>query len=147
MKNNLAKLTMMIAALGGFLAIVFSASGLIMAIPTPVPTTPPAGVGGSANPNYDSVCKGIEATGGDCNSGEDEINKLVAAIINVFSWVVGVVAVLMVIYGGFEFVTSGGDSAKSAKGRNTIFYALIGLVIVALAQVLVKFVLNKATDK
>lgn len=129
MKNILTKITLAIAVLGGVMAITLGTSGLALA----------------QNPNYDSVCNGINATGGDCTSGGDEINNLVAAVINVFSWVVGVVAVIMVIYGGFEFVTSGGDSAKSAKGRNTIFYALIGLVIVALAQVIVKFVLNRAT--
>ena len=64
----------------------------------------------------------------------------------IFFGAIGVVVLIMVIYGGFEFVTSGGDSAKSAKGRNTVFYALIGLVIVALAQVIVKFVLKKATN-
>jgi TRAP-type C4-dicarboxylate transport system permease small subunit len=132
MKKILKKLSLVLSVLALALAVTFSIGGLVQAAPSP---------------NKDEVCKGIEATGGDCDTGEDEINNLVASIINVFSWVVGVVAVIMVIYGGFEYVTSGGDSAKAAKGRTTILFALVGLVIVVLAQVLVKFVLNKATGK
>ena len=99
----------------------------------------------ATNDNTKEVCKGIEATGGDCNP-DDTVNKIIKNIINVFSWVVGVVAVIMVMYGGFVYVTAGGDSAKVTKGRQVITYALIGLVIVALAQVIVKFVLGAATS-
>ncbi len=49
----------------------------------------------------------------------------------------------MIVYGGFRYVTSGGDSSKVGDAKKTILYALIGLVIVALAQVIVKFVLSK----
>jgi hypothetical protein len=50
----------------------------------------------------------------------------------------------MIIYGGFRYVTSGGNDASVSGAKNTIIYALIGLVIVALAQVIVHFVLAKA---
>jgi len=95
-------------------------------------------------PNTPEICNGIEATGGSCGGG-DEVNNVVKNIINLFSWVVGVVAVIMVIYGGFLYVTSGGSPEKSVKGRNTILYALVGLVIVAFAQIIVNFVLSKVT--
>jgi amino acid transporter len=131
MKKILKKLTLFVPVLVFALLVIFSIGGLVQA---------------QSNPNYNAVCNGIKATGGNCGNGTNEINNLVADIINIFSWVVGVVAVIMVIYGGFEYVTSGGDSAKAAKGRTTILYALVGLVIVVLAQVLVKFVLNKATS-
>jgi cytochrome bd-type quinol oxidase subunit 2 len=99
----------------------------------------------AAPPSTNDVCEGIKATGGNCSGGNNEINNLVADIINIFSWVVGVVAVIMVIWGGFSFVTSAGDPQKSAKARNTILYALIGLVIVAMAQTIVRFVVRKFT--
>lgn len=75
-------------------------------------------------------------------SGE-KANKLVATIINVFSWVVGVISVLMIIWGGFKYITSGGDAGGVTGAKNTILYAIVGLVIVALAQVIVQFVLSK----
>ena len=52
----------------------------------------------------------------------------------------------MIIYGGMRYITSGGDSGKITSAKNTIIYALIGLVVVALAQFIVKFVLNKVTS-
>jgi cytochrome bd-type quinol oxidase subunit 2 len=74
-----------------------------------------------------------------------QANSLVARIINIFSVVVGVVSVIMIIYGGFRYITSGGESGNITSAKNTILYAIIGLVIVALAQFIVKFVLAKAT--
>jgi cytochrome bd-type quinol oxidase subunit 2 len=89
-------------------------------------------------------------TDADCASntieGTDKINSLITTVINVFSVVVGVVAVIMIIAGGFRYITSGGDSNKISGAKNTIIYALIGLVVVALAQVIVKFVLNRVTQ-
>lgn len=75
-----------------------------------------------------------------------EVNNLIATIINLFSIIVGVIAVIMIVYGGFRYITSGGDTTKVTSSRNTILYAIIGLIIVALAQFIVKFVLEKATD-
>ena len=94
-----------------------------------------------------AVCDGIEATGGSCaaDPAENSINDLIASIINIFSWIVGVVAVIFVIFGGFKYITSAGDSNKVSSAKSTIIYALVGLVIVALAQVIVVFVLNAST--
>ena len=57
--------------------------------------------------------------------------------------VVGVIAVIMIIIGGLRYITSGGDSNNTKGAKDTILYAIIGLVVVAMAQVIVKFVLNK----
>jgi cytochrome bd-type quinol oxidase subunit 2 len=73
------------------------------------------------------------------------INKLIKQIIDVFSIIVGVVAVIMIIYGGFRYITSGGDSNNVSAAKNTLIYAIVGLVIVAFAQIIVKFILDKAT--
>ncbi len=59
--------------------------------------------------------------------------------------VIGIVAVVMIMVGGFKYVTAGGDSSNITSAKHTIIYALIGLVIVAMAQFLVQFVLDKAT--
>lgn len=80
------------------------------------------------------------------DEAEDNVNDLVTDIINVFSVVVGIVAVIMIIIGGFRYIVSGGDSGKVGDAKNTILYALIGLVIVALAQFIVRFVLGKTSE-
>ena len=104
-----------------------------------------------------SVCEGIGAVGGDSSCGTTktaaecknnpnaagcEVNSAVVNIINLISWAAGIVAVIMVMLGGFWYITSNGDAAKATRGRTTIMYALIGLVIVALAQVIVRFVIG-----
>lgn len=104
-----------------------------------------------AQPNVtDSLCSGANLTingSTDCAAEEgvatDKVNSIITNVINIFSAVVGIAAVLMIIYGGFRYITSGGDSGKVSSAKNTIIYAVIGLVIVALAQFIVKFVLDK----
>lgn len=93
------------------------------------------------------ICKGIDATGASCanTNSNNNLDSIVATVINLLSWVVGVVSVIMVIFGGFKYITSAGDSSKVSSAKNTIIYALIGLVIVALAQVIVIFVLDTVT--
>lgn len=91
--------------------------------------------GATAN---DGECATVATTG-----STEKVNSTVALVINVFSWVVGVVAVIMIIVGGFKYITSGGDSGKITSAKNSIIYAIIGLVIVALAQIIVQFVLTK----
>jgi hypothetical protein len=85
--------------------------------------------------------------GGDCteDSGGLTVQGVATDIINVFSWIVGIISVIMIIYGGFRYITSAGNDSSVSAAKNTILYAIIGLVIVALAQVIVRFVINKFT--
>lgn len=88
---------------------------------------------------------GASCTAGDTATGTQKIQDIVTLIVNIFSIIVGIVAVIMIIVGGFKYITSGGDSGNITSAKNTIVYAVIGLVVVALAQFVVKFVLNKVT--
>jgi hypothetical protein len=81
----------------------------------------------------------------DAQGTEDRVNNLITQIINVFSVIVGIIAVVMIIWGGLKYITSGGDSGNVTGAKNTILYAIIGLIIVALAQFIVRFVLSKTT--
>jgi cytochrome bd-type quinol oxidase subunit 2 len=84
----------------------------------------------------------------DCSNGGDaaqKLNDLIRQIINFLSAIVGVVAVIMIIVGGLRYITSGGNDSNVTGAKNTILYAVIGLVIVALAQLIVRFVLSKVT--
>lgn len=102
----------------------------------------------------DFLCQGINLqVGTNCSQTElsdeeatERVNQLIRTIINIFSLVVGVVAVIMIIIGGLKYITSGGDSSNVTGAKNTILYAIIGLVIVALSQVIVRFVLSRVTQ-
>lgn len=78
------------------------------------------------------------------SESEDSLNSLIKNIVDIFSVVVGVISVIMIIVGGFKYITSGGESNNVTSAKNTIMYAIIGLVIVALAQFIVRFVLDRA---
>lgn len=88
---------------------------------------------------------GTGCTAGNNGTGTQKIQDIVTLVVNIFSIVVGIVAVIMIVVGGFKYITSGGDSGNITSAKNTIVYAVIGLVIVALAQFIVKFVLDKVT--
>lgn len=102
----------------------------------------------TSTPTKNAVCEGVGLTGGSAGCGtkaesEAGVSNVVKAAINVFSVVVGVIAVIMVIIGGLKYITSSGDSNSISSAKNTVLYAVIGLVIVAMAQVIVRFVLNR----
>ena len=80
----------------------------------------------------------------DTGGATTGFSKIITTVINVLSFIVGGVSVVMIIVGGFRYIISGGNDSSVAGAKNTIIYALIGLVIVALAQVIVHFVLSKA---
>lgn len=79
------------------------------------------------------------------DSAEGTVNRIIATVINVISTLIGIVAVFMIIFAGFKYITSGGDSSNVASAKTTIIYAIVGLIIVAMAQLIVRFVLTKAT--
>ncbi|MEI7522607.1 MAG: hypothetical protein WCJ86_04025 [Candidatus Saccharibacteria bacterium] len=97
-----------------------------------------------------NLCSGTQlvATGGapctDAGSN-NTIQSVVDLIVNLLSLVVGLLSVIFLIFGAFKYITSGGDSGKVTSAKSTILYALIGLVIVAIAQVIVRVVVGKAS--
>jgi len=118
---------------------------LVVALLSPVAV---AGVVSAADVSIqNNLCSGANLQfnkNSSCDTGgaTEQVNKTVKLGINVFSWVVGVAAVIMIIIGGLKYITSSGDSNNITSAKNTILYAIIGLVIVALAQFIVKFTLN-----
>lgn len=75
-------------------------------------------------------------------SGANEVfSNTVIGIINGVLGIIGLVAVIFIIYGGFLYLTSAGDASKVKKGRDSILYAVIGLIIVGIAFAVVNFVI------
>lgn len=88
------------------------------------------------NVNLTANCLENENAAG-CVSNVDDM------IIGAVNWtitVVGLVALIFVVYGGILYITSSGDSGKIKKAKDTILYSLIGLTIVALAWIITNFV-------
>lgn len=135
----------MIKKLKGLITVFALSFGMM--VPTLV-----VGVANAAN-IQDSLCGGTEFTTidqGNCASSTggstDGVRDAINTVVDILSWVVGVISVIMIIVGGFRYITSGGASDKVTGAKNTIIYALIGLVIVALAQFIVNFVIGTAVS-
>ncbi|MBR0430846.1 hypothetical protein IJJ05_00960 [Candidatus Saccharibacteria bacterium] len=63
-------------------------------------------------------------------------------VTNTILYIVGIIAVIMLIIGGIKYVISGGDAKKVTDAKNTVLYAIIGLVIAFLAFAIVNFVIS-----
>ena len=130
-------------------AIISVVASALVLVPLAIPVSVSA-----VSPDIEgSICRGqaldVNAVCDPQTAGEasgTRVNNIIATVINLFSLVVGVVSVIMIIIGGLKYITSGGDSGNVTGAKNTILYAVIGLVIVALAQVIVQFVLGRATQ-
>ena len=70
-------------------------------------------------------------------------NGIVTKAIQILAVITGVAAIIIIMYAGLRFILSGGDPAKVTTARSTVLYAVVGLVIAALAQAIVVFVLSR----
>ena len=121
---------------------------LAISLPVFLPATSLA----TCTPITDQITNGVGLTTGTptttcstttINTG---IKNAAVTVVNILSIVVGVVAVIMIIYGGFRYITSGGESGSVSSAKNTLLFAIVGLVIVALAQVIVRWVIGTSTN-
>jgi hypothetical protein len=78
-------------------------------------------------------------------TGDYDLNDLVLVMVNASKYILGVVgslALIMFVYGGFMFLISGGSSDKINKAKTILIAAVIGLVIVFASYLIIKFVLQ-----
>lgn len=138
MKKNLATIIM------GTLAILMMGAATLLMPRGEVAAavTCPAGSARTTANDY-TQCNMPE--GNDDSGGG--IWKTVNTIINVVLGILGILAVGMIIFGGFKFVTSAGDATKVKSGKDTIMYGVIGLVVALLAFAIVNFVVASFFSK
>lgn len=131
------KLKKKLVAIAGILLLAFTFSPAFAgAIDCDHPATPKEAVQCGAN------------GGGGASPGQQpqDLNDTVHAILTILSIVVGIAAIFMVVFAGLKYITSGGEAEKVKSAKGTLIYAIIGLVIVALAQTIVHFVLTEANN-
>ena len=95
----------------------------------------------SAQLNLESGINSAKGTGAPDNVTEDD--GLIKKVVNLLLWAIGIVSVIMIIIGGIRYATSNGDSNQVTAAKNTIMYAVIGLVIAIFAYAIVNFVLTQ----
>jgi len=92
------------------------------------------------------ACAGLASltTSNKCGSGQTSVNNVVTTVTKLISYIVGIVAVLVIIFAGFKYITSGGNNEAINSARNMIMYAIIGLALAVIAQLIVHSAVNTA---
>lgn len=119
MKNKLVVIVMSLVAVFGVVSFVPSVA--------------------SASP-ASQIRGGVNSVGGD-KEGSD-LGSRVRTIVNILLYILGAIAVVMIILGGIRYTTSNGDSSAITSAKNTILYAVVGLVVAILAYAIVNFVIT-----
>lgn len=89
---------------------------------------------------YNAVC------GNEGNSGSDGLSNSIGGILKAIIGITGIIAAIFVVIGAITYITAAGDPGKIKKGRDTIIYALIGLVLAALAFVITNAVIGAVNN-
>lgn len=93
---------------------------------------------------FDECQSGASKDSAVCKAaGTDDASSLVKKLINSMLFVLGIVAVIMIVIGGIRYTMSNGDSSSLNNAKNTILYSVVGLVIAMLAYAIVNFVLSR----
>ena len=114
------------------LAVSLGISGAILA-----PTATYAACTSAA----DCVQDGADKAGGKSSNTADP-KEIIQTIVRILLFLIGAVSVIMIIIGGFRYVISQGDSGAVTSAKNTILYAVIGLIVAIFAWAIVDFVID-----
>ena len=101
----------------------------------------PAATTFAADSPVDSIEEGLKGAGGS-DANQDDLKKNIQTVVNVLLFILGAIAVIVIIIGGIRYTTSNGDPGQTKAAKDTILYAVIGLIVAILAYAIVSFVLN-----
>lgn len=101
---------------------------------------------GAVDPNQ-QMQTGVTSAGGDNAGDKSELEGMFRTIINTALYIVGAVSVLMLIYGGIRYTISAGNPEDVKNAKNTVLYAIVGIVVSLLAYAIVNFVIGKMAEQ
>ena len=87
------------------------------------------------------ITSGMNATSAGTSTPTDA-NVVIKNVTNIMFFIIGAVSVIMLIYGGIRYTTSGGNVNSVTAAKNTVIYSIVGLVISILAYAIVNFVVT-----
>lgn len=112
-------------------ALVIGLGGTILA----APTASAVNVFDQCGSNADAaVCKA---------QSEDSATSMITIVINTLLFIIGIIAVIMIIVGGIRYTVSNGNASSTKEAKDTILYAVIGLIIAMMAYAIVNFVVGR----
>ncbi|MFZ1257930.1 MAG: pilin [Candidatus Saccharimonas sp.] len=89
------------------------------------------------------VKESVDSTSG--GGQQKSAGDFIKIIVNILMFILGAIAVIMIIIGGIRYTTSNGDTNAITSAKNTIMYAVIGLVVAIMAYAIVSFVITQFT--
>lgn len=93
----------------------------------------------------DAACSGLAVTGANCGEGESELTSTIQVVINILLFVIGVASVIMLVVGALRYTLSAGDAQAAASAKNTIIYAIIGIVVAVMAFLIASFIFDQVS--
>lgn len=75
--------------------------------------------------------------------GTDDATKMIKTVINTMLFILGTIAVIMIIVGGIRYTTSGGDASGVKSAKDTVLYSVVGLVVALMSYAIVNFVVGR----
>lgn len=99
-------------------------------------------------PQAEAACSGancVRQGANKANTGGGNVSTLdqgIRTVTNILLFLIGAISVIMIVIGGIKYTTSNGNADQTKSAKNTILYAIIGLVVAILAYALVDFVID-----
>lgn len=93
-----------------------------------------SGEGGSGGGGSSTICGAVT---------QDEAPDIIKNVITTILFILGMVAVIMIIIGGVRYTTSNGDAGSIKSAKDTILYAVIGLIVAIMAFAIVNFIIGR----
>jgi putative exporter of polyketide antibiotics len=90
----------------------------------------------------DCIQDGVNKSGGNSKANTITLGDRINTIVNILLYILGAIAVVMIVIGGIRYTTSNGESAQMTSAKNTILYAVVGLVVSIMAYAIVNFVVK-----
>ena len=123
-------------------------SSIILALFAPLNAFAEEDSGGSGGSKTFDACKHVKTQGtAVCAGSETKAEDVVKNIISILFWIIGILAVIVIIYAGITFITAAGNPSKVAQAKTMIIYAVIGLAVAILAYAIVNFVVGASSGK
>lgn len=88
------------------------------------------------------ITQGQQKVGG--NENKTSLEDQIKIVVNIMLFILGAIAVIMIIIGGIRYATSNGDSSSIKAAKDTILYAVIGLVVAIMSYAIVNFIVSTA---
>lgn len=125
--------------------VVLGAAGCLALATAPLPASATAPLPAPVV-DLDNACSGVggNTASSICKSrGENIKGDFAKSLTNLLLFILGSVAVVMIIIGGIKYASANGDASQITSAKNTIMYSVVGLIVAIMAWSIVSFVINQ----